>query len=135
VRRTVALARTTTPQRRSHAPEDRARLAIYRDVNVRDEGSCRCCGRFAPLDGDGGAIPGQPHHIVERSLGGDDATSNLCVVCRDCHRAIHDGTLAVAGDADSSLTMTTTDGRTWKHAPGEEHPHARQAYEEAVHLA
>lgn len=31
------------------------------------------------------------HHVVYRSRGGKDAENNLVLLCRDCHRAIHNG--------------------------------------------
>lgn len=31
------------------------------------------------------------HHIRNRSLGGDDSVSNCVVLCRECHRLVHDG--------------------------------------------
>lgn len=47
----------------------------------RSEGCCRICGRWDLAD---------PHHIVYRSLGGDDDRRNCLPTCRACHDAIHD---------------------------------------------
>lgn len=33
------------------------------------------------------------HHRVFRSQGGDDVEENFVLVCVDCHRGIHDGTV------------------------------------------
>jgi len=34
-----------------------------------------------------------PHHIIHRSLGGDDSLNNLICLCFPCHRKEHDGKL------------------------------------------
>lgn len=48
-----------------------------------DSYKCRVCGSSDNV----GA-----HHIINRSLGGDNALSNLITLCFKCHRQIHDGT-------------------------------------------
>jgi len=47
-----------------------------------DEYKCRVCGSYSNISA---------HHIVNRSLGGDDKLSNLITLCFHCHRDIHDG--------------------------------------------
>lgn len=47
-----------------------------------DENKCRVCGDVENVSA---------HHIVNRSLGGDDSLHNLISLCFRCHRAIHDG--------------------------------------------
>lgn len=35
-----------------------------------------------------------PHHIIHKSLGGDDSLGNLITLClSSCHRLVHDGKL------------------------------------------
>ena len=42
-------------------------------------GPCRCCGNnFLP----------QLHHLLSRSLGGDDVPANLVPLCRRCHELV-----------------------------------------------
>lgn len=70
---------------------------------LRDEklGLCRSCG----------AWPVSLHHVVSRSLGGDDVAENLIPLCGDgtrgCHGAIENHTRhwrAVAANIRESLT-------------------------------
>jgi len=35
------------------------------------------------------------HHIRNRSLGGGDTEDNLVVLCRNCHRLVHDGIINI----------------------------------------
>lgn len=51
----------------------------------RDNYTCQCCGkRHVRLE---------VHHIIFRSQGGTDDENNLITLCKDCHDAIHNGTL------------------------------------------
>jgi 5-methylcytosine-specific restriction endonuclease McrA len=50
---------------------------IHRDA--LHHGCCRLCGALGP----------DLHHIVNRSLAGDDHPRNLVPACRSCHDAIH----------------------------------------------
>ncbi len=70
---------------RSATEEKAHEIQVYHLVNVRDGFKCRCCGRR-----------GSPHastlldklhhdHIIERSLGGETETFNLCLLCARCH--------------------------------------------------
>ena len=53
----------------------------------RDNYTCRCCGkRHTRLE---------VHHIVFRSQGGTDDEKNLITLCKECHDAIHAGTLVL----------------------------------------
>ena len=45
------------------------------------------------------------HHIVERHIGGNDADSNLLVLCRNCHSEIHTGILNKTSESFSKLLM------------------------------
>lgn len=67
-------------------------------VTKRDGKHCRCCGALHALD---------LHHILMRSLGGKDELTNLCWVCRDCHKAIHGHALKArwADDANRAKTV------------------------------
>lgn len=40
---------------------------------------CVCCG----------LRPGQAHHVIHRSKGGDDVMGNLVPLCPPCHNAYH----------------------------------------------
>ena len=53
----------------------------------RDNYTCQCCGKkHTRLE---------VHHIVFRSQGGTDDENNLITLCKECHDAIHDGTLVL----------------------------------------
>ena len=53
----------------------------------RDNYTCQCCGkRDCRLE---------VHHIVFRSNGGTDDERNLITLCKDCHKAVHKGTIAL----------------------------------------
>jgi len=62
------------------------------------QGPCRSCG-----------IPGaiEFHHLVPRSLGGDDIADNIVPLCRPCHGHVTDRSTCdgdCAGDVARSLT-------------------------------
>lgn len=48
-----------------------------------DNGKCVMCGRY--VEGD----DWQCHHLHYKTLGHEDALTDLCTVCRSCHRLIH----------------------------------------------
>jgi hypothetical protein len=50
--------------------------SVRRAALVRDEYSCRKCGRPNELE---------VHHIKERTFGGGDELENLITLCHDCH--------------------------------------------------
>jgi hypothetical protein len=55
--------------------------ALKVKVASRDSNRCRCCGSKKMVSG---------HHIVFRSEGGGDFSSNLVSLCGDkCHLAVH----------------------------------------------
>jgi 5-methylcytosine-specific restriction endonuclease McrA len=85
---------------RLRARKRRDRLNAYvracRAVDARDGDACRVCSAF---------IKGHAHHhhIVARSLGGQNSTSNLIRVCAQCHSDIHMKRISVTGNADGQL--------------------------------
>lgn len=52
-------------------------------VVERDRGKCVNCRSSVGVNGD-------VHHIVHRGVGGADVITNLVLLCRQCHDAIHD---------------------------------------------
>ena len=48
-----------------------------------DGGKCVMCGR--PVSGD----DWQCHHLHYRTLGHENALTDLCTLCRGCHKKIH----------------------------------------------
>ncbi len=67
----------------------------------RDNYTCRCCGKKH--------VRLEVHHIVFRSMGGNDELANLITLCEKCHRAIHDGkiTLNLKGKRKRNLRHAT----------------------------
>jgi 5-methylcytosine-specific restriction endonuclease McrA len=70
-----------------HKKRSAAWRQIRADVHARD-GGCVICG-----------LPGDPHHIIYRSQGGDDSLDNLVELCstRRHHLAAHELTGWAAG--------------------------------------
>jgi Restriction endonuclease len=56
---------------------------IREQIIERDRGKCGNCSTSVGQSGD-------VHHIVPRGKGGSDKLSNLRLLCRQCHDAIHD---------------------------------------------
>ncbi len=73
---------------------EKHRQMVYSLVRVRDKFRCRHCGTT-----DGVEV----HHIKFRSVGGEDSTKNLALLCRCCHNEIHAYRLAVEGNANMTL--------------------------------
>ena len=53
----------------------------YFKLGEQDIVLCEACGKKAT----------DIHHLVPRSLGGQDTIINLCALCRSCHNRVHDG--------------------------------------------
>lgn len=90
----------TGPTAKRRARKARARRSLYGEVcavvNQRDGQYCRVC--MWPM-----SAGAHHHHIVFRSLGGKHTTDNVCLVCPDCHSAIHAKRIRVTGNADAQL--------------------------------
>lgn len=84
------------------AAEKRNLREVYRDVDARDQGRCRICGRRVVAGAISGAERAEHHHIVKRSQGGPDTTANVLLLCVSrCHDDIHVRALMkLSGDAD-----------------------------------
>ena len=82
--------------------------AIRRALHHRDRG-CRfpgCGVRF-----------GQGHHIVHWARGGPTTLSNLAVLCRRHHRAVHEEGFQVVRQHDGELQFRRPDGRVLPDVP------------------
>jgi hypothetical protein len=82
--------------------------AIRRALHYRDQG-CRfpgCGVRF-----------GQGHHIQHWAQGGPTTLSNLALLCRRHHRAVHEEGFQVERLADGELRFTRPDGRPLPDVP------------------
>jgi hypothetical protein len=76
---------------------------LRRQVRHRDHGRCRWrgCPRTRGL---------HAHHLVWFSNGGQTTLSNLVLLCRRHHRAVHEGGWRIEGDPAATLTFIRPDG-------------------------
>ncbi len=82
--------------------------ALRRALHHRDRG-CRfpgCGGRFT-----------QGHHIRHWAQGGPTTLSNLALLCRRHHRAVHEEGYEVAREPDGALCFRRPDGRLLPEVP------------------
>ena len=93
----------TGPTAKRRAKKARARRSLYGKVcqlvDARDNPYCRVCGNTLHS----GA---HHHHIVFRSLGGKHTTENVCLVCPECHKDLHDHKVTLTGNANEELSVT-----------------------------
>jgi len=82
--------------------------ALRRALQHRDKG-CRFPGCGLPF--------GQGHHIRHWAHGGPTKLSNLAMLCRRHHRAVHEDGYQVERDANGELVFRRPDGRPLADAP------------------
>jgi hypothetical protein len=82
--------------------------AIRRALHHRD-GGCRFPGCGLPF--------GQGHHIRHWAHGGPTTLSNLAMLCRRHHRAVHEEGYRVERDSDGALSFRRPDGRLLPDVP------------------
>jgi 5-methylcytosine-specific restriction endonuclease McrA len=81
--------------------EEAERRRVYAAVDRRDGRICRICRKRADPHALGLLDRAEHHHVLPRSLGGQDTTDNLVIACRECHEAIHaKGKFRLVGNAD-----------------------------------
>lgn len=104
------------PSRHDTAKANKAaEEAVWRDVcrvvDGRDGRQCRCCDKRSDPDATGLLKRGHRHHIVYRSAGGQDESSNLVTLCADCHNDEHKSRLRIDGNPDVALQFFRKDER------------------------
>ena len=82
--------------------------ALRRALQHRDRG-CRFPGCGVPF--------GQGHHLRHWPRGGSTTLSNLALLCRRHHRAVHEEGYQVARGVDGALRFTRPDGRPIPEVP------------------
>jgi HNH endonuclease len=82
--------------------------AIRRALNHRDRG-CRFPGCGSPL--------GEGHHVRHWANGGPTTLSNLALLCRRHHRAVHEEGFQVERGTDDTLRFRRPDGRLLPEVP------------------
>ena len=80
------------------AADEAAWRAVCKAVDTRDRRICRCCGKRSDPEATGLTVRGHRHHIVYRSAGGLDESSNLVTLCAKCHNDEHKDRLRFAVD-------------------------------------
>jgi 5-methylcytosine-specific restriction endonuclease McrA len=83
------------------AAEAKAIKDCYAQVDARDGHACRVCQ--ARVGGVGILEAVHHHHLVYRSKGGSHDASNVLSLCVKCHHALHNGEIALSGDANARL--------------------------------
>jgi hypothetical protein len=83
--------------------------ALRRALHHRD----RSCCRFPGCGGRGG----QGHHVQHWAQGGPTVLTNLVLLCRRHHRAVHEGGYGVARMPDGSFLFRRPDGRVLPDVP------------------
>ena len=82
--------------------------AIRRALNHRDRG-CRFPGCGSPM--------GEGHHVRHWANGGPTTLSNLALLCRRHHRAVHEEGYQVEREAGETLRFRRPDGRLLPEVP------------------
>ena len=62
------------------------------------------------------------HHIVHWAHGGETSLSNLCLLCRFHHRAVHEGGFGLRRSPAGTLVLTMPTGDVIPPAPEQESP-------------
>lgn len=75
----------------------------YAAVTARDGHSCRVCRRWTNPAAIDPLERGEHHHLRYRSLGGEDTTDNLVLLCASCHREEHKHAIRLSGHADRRM--------------------------------
>lgn len=92
-------------------------------VDARDKRICRACGKHSRLDACTLLERGHRHHIVYRSAGGQDVSSNLVTLCAFDHNEEHQHRLSIRGDADKVLEFWRRNEDGWYLDRKEKAPH------------
>ena len=87
---------------------DASRVVMRHDEQHRDHG-CRFPGCGVPV--------GQGHHIRHWANGGPTTLSNLAMLCRRHHRAVHEEGFQVERQADGELCFRRPDGSVIAQIP------------------
>jgi len=90
------------------AENTRILKAAYAKVDARDSHCCRVCHKR--VGGIGMLYAAHHHHLVYRSRGGEDETSNIVTLCVACHHAQHNGEIRLSGNADSRNQVGVLNG-------------------------
>lgn len=99
-------------KRADEAREARIWSGIRKAIYQRDGGCCRVCGRRVLLYAPNPLLQAETHHLVYRSAGGQDISSNLICACAVCHEKEHVHVLQIAGNGDGLVTIAEINPET-----------------------
>lgn len=108
----LAFPKSNGPTRAEAKKARRAAEALairecYRLVDLRDQHTCRVCGKRCSPHAVGLLEHAHRHHLEYRSLGGMHVSENVATLCQLCHDAIHvKGVLRLSGDANQKDPIT-----------------------------
>ena len=108
-------AQLRAAEKRQQAKAD---ALVYAAVTRRDSGRCRVFGCREP---------GQMHHLIYRSRGGQTHTNNVLSLCRIHHAAVHAGLIHVAGDANTAIVVRQRVGEEWTETTSDHTTRARRS--------
>ena len=75
--------------------------ACYAEVDKRDQGRCRVCGKRGSTTAVSLLDRLHRHHMIYRSRGGEHIPAAVITLCATCHGEIHvSGELRLEGDAN-----------------------------------
>lgn len=83
--------------------------AVCKQVDKRDKGHCRACGRRCDPNATTLLERAERHHIVYRSAGGEDLDINIVTLCAVCHADQHAARIDVRGSGNAC--------EVWKRSP------------------
>lgn len=101
-------------KRQREREADAAWRVLREQIWRRDGGVCRATGQPLELYHESPLRMTQTHHIVWRSAGGKDVSSNLISVSARIHDEIHAHKLDVSGNGDELVTFTRRNLETGK---------------------
>jgi len=94
--------------------------SLQHQVRERDQ-VCVCCGSSL-------TVGSEIHHVIPWSRGGRTDLDNLVLVCRRCHRLIHDRGYGLRRHGDGSVTLSNPAGRPIMNRPAKLRPDIRDRF-------
>lgn len=112
--RDVAKHKKRVAKRSEKRETDKAEAAIWRAICdvifKRDQGRCRVCSCTVHQREDKDPKRrAHTHHIEYRSAGGSDETTNLALLCGECHSFEHQHRIEISGNGDGVLNIVSRD--------------------------
>lgn len=91
---------------------------VARELRTRD-GGCVICGRSSG---------NHAHHVKHWAHGGRTELDNLVLLCRRCHRLVHEGGFRLVRDRHGDVKLIRPDGRPVASRPAPVRPEVRERF-------